>query len=96
MLWMNFYHLSLPALQSLKLRTLKTVSNEETDNNKLSKKDMRKYLHNPLPSSSGKESLVGTGRTWCEIEEKSSKPEQKFDKMENNLKKRLLLFCYCT
>ncbi|KAL4135071.1 hypothetical protein QTP88_006728 [Uroleucon formosanum] len=70
------------------LKTLKTVSNEETDRNKVSKKDMRKFLHNLQPSSSGKERLVGAGRTPQDIaiDSKSSIPEQTFGKMEEHAK----------
>lgn len=67
---------------------MNAVSNEETDHNKMSKKGIRKFLHNLQPSSSSKESLVGAGRTPQDIaiDCKSSKPEQTFDKTEEHAK----------
>ncbi|XP_060844231.1 geminin-like isoform X1 [Rhopalosiphum padi] len=66
------------------MKTLKTVANEETENNKVSKKGMRKFLRNLQPSSEGKENLVGAGRTLQDmaIEGKTTKPEPNFDETE--------------
>ncbi|XP_025190858.1 geminin-like [Melanaphis sacchari] len=67
------------------MKTLKTVANEETDNNnKVSKKGMRKFLHNLQPSSGGKENLVGAGRTPQDManDVKTIKSESTFDKTE--------------